>query len=436
MEVMYESVSGLDVHKKTVVACVRRVGAGGRVWKEVRTFATMTQNLLALKAWLKEHGVTHVAMESTGILWRPVYNLLEDDFTVLVVNARHLKQVPGRKTDVKDCEWIAQLLQGGLLRGSFVPPRDRRELRDLTRHRVKLVQQHTQVVNRLHAVLQDANIKLSSVATNILGVSGREMIEALQRGDDDPEQLAELARGRLRAKLPQLRTALEGQVREHHRFLLAMLVDQLDYLAAAIDKVGQRIEAISSPSFRAAVELLTTADGIQQRTAETVLAEIGTDMAPFRTHKHLSSWAGTCPGNNESAGKRKSGKTPKGNRWLRGALGEAAWAASHKKNTYLAAQFAASPRAAARSARSSPSVTPCSWRSTTCCVSTPSTPSSVLTTSNASIRNGSLAITSPNSEPSAIRSNSSPWTVLPSWRPHPEDFRSKANSRNNQGAKS
>jgi transposase len=339
MEVMYESVSGLDVHKKTVVACVRRVGAGGRVWKEVRTFATMTQNLLALKAWLKEHGVTHVAMESTGILWRPVYNLLEDDFTVLVVNARHLKQVPGRKTDVKDCEWIAQLLQGGLLRGSFVPPRDRRELRDLTRHRVKLVQQHTQVVNRLHAVLQDANIKLSSVATNILGVSGREMIEALQRGDDDPEQLAELARGRLRAKLPQLRTALEGQVREHHRFLLAMLVDQLDYLAAAIDKVGQRIEAISSPSFRAAVELLTTADGIQQRTAETVLAEIGTDMAPFRTHKHLSSWAGTCPGNNESAGKRKSGKTPKGNRWLRGALGEAAWAASHKKNTYLAAQF-------------------------------------------------------------------------------------------------
>jgi transposase len=339
MEVMYQSVSGLDVHKKTVVACVRRVGEGGRVWKEVRTFATMTQNLLALTAWLKEHGVTHVAMESTGILWRPVYNLLEDDFTVLVVNARHLKQVPGRKTDVKDCEWIAQLLQCGLLRGSFVPPRDRRELRDLTRHRVKLVQQHTQGVNRLHAVLQDANIKLSSVATNILGVSGREMIEALQRGDDDPEQLAELARGRLRAKLPPLRTALEGQVREHHRFLLAMLLDQLDYLAAAIEKVSQRIEAISSPSFRAAVELLTTADGIQQRTAETVLAEIGTDMAPFRTHKHLSSWAGTCPGNNESAGKRKSGKTPKGNRWLRGALGEAAWAASHKKNTYLAAQF-------------------------------------------------------------------------------------------------
>jgi transposase len=336
---MYESVSGLDVHKKTVVACVRRMGEGGRVWKEVRTFATMTHNLLALKAWLKEHGVTHVAMESTGTLWRPVYNLLEDDFTVLVVNARHLKQVPGRKTDVKDCEWIAQLLQCGLLRGSFVPPRDRRELRDLTRHRVKLVQQHTQVVNRLHAVLQDANIKLSSVATDILGVSGREMIEALQRGEDDPEQLAELARGRLRAKLPQLRSALEGQVREHHRFLLAMLLDQLDYLAAAIDKVSQRIEAISSPSFRAAVELLTTADGIQQRTAETVLAEIGTDMAPFRTHKHLSSWAGVCPGNNESAGKRKSGKTPKGNRWLRGALGEAAWAASHKKNTYLAAQF-------------------------------------------------------------------------------------------------
>jgi transposase len=339
MDVMFESVAGLDVHKKTVVVCVRRVGAGGRVWKEVRTFATMTHNLQALGAWLKEHQVTHVAMESTGILWRPVYNLLEADFTVLVVNARHLKQVPGRKTDVKDCEWIAQLLQCGLLRASFVPPRDRRELRELTRHRVKLVQQHTQVVNRLHAVLQDANIKLSSVASNILGASGRDMIEALQRGEDDPEQLAELARGRLRAKLPQLRLALEGQVREHHRFLLALLLDQLDYLSAAVDKLSQRIGAIISPSFRAAVELLSTADGIQQRTAETILAEIGTDMTPFPTHKHLCSWAGVCPGNNESAGKRKSGKTPKGNRWVRGALGEAAWAASHKKDTYLAAQF-------------------------------------------------------------------------------------------------
>lgn len=339
MDVMFESVAGLDVHKKTVVACVRRVGAGGRVWKEVRTVATMTHNLQALAAWLKEHQVTHVAMESTGILWRPVYNLLEHQFTVLVVNARHLKQVPGRKTDVKDCEWIAQLLQCGLLRASFVPPRERRELRELTRHRVKLVQQHTQVVNRLHAVLQDANIKLSSVATNILGASGRDMIEALQRGEDDPGQLAALARGRLRAKLPQLRLALEGQVREHHRFLLALLLDQLDYLSAATDKISQRIEEISSPSFRAAVELLTTADGIQQRTAETLLAEIGTDMTPFPTHKHLCSWAGVCPGNNESAGKRKSGKTPKGNRWVRGALGEAAWAASHKKDTYLAAQF-------------------------------------------------------------------------------------------------
>ena len=339
MDIMYEAVAGLDVHKKTVVACVRRVSAGGRVWKEVRTFATMTHNLQALAAWLTEHEVTHVAMESTGILWRPVYNLLEADFTVLVVNARHLKQVPGRKTDVKDCEWIAQLLQCGLLRASFVPPRDRRELRELTRHRVKLVQQHTQVVNRLHAVLQDANIKLSSVASNILGASGRDMIEALQRGEDDPEQLAELARGRLRAKLPQLRLALEGQVHEHHRFLLALLLDQLDYLSAAVDKLSQRIGEISSPSFRAAVELLTTADGIQQRTAETILAEIGTDVTPFPTHKHLCSWAGACPGNNESAGKRKSGKTPKGNRWVRGALGEAAWAASHKKDTYLAAQF-------------------------------------------------------------------------------------------------
>jgi transposase len=339
MDTLYRNVCGLDVHKKTVVACVRRLGQGDRVWKEVRTFATMTHNLQALVAWLQQEGVTHVAMESTGVLWKPVYNLLEEHFTVLVANARHLKQVPGRKTDVKDCEWIAHLLQCGLLRGSYVPSRTYRELRDLTRHRTKLVQQHTQTVNRLHAVLQDANIKLSSVATNILGVSGRDMLEALQRGDDDPAELAELARGRLRAKIPQLRVALEGMVRDHHRFLLKVLLDQLDQLTTTIDQLSRRIEEISPEPFRAAVRLTSTADGIQQRTAENVLAETGIDMAQFPSAKHLSSWAAVCPGNNESAGKRKSGKTAKGNRWLRGALGEAAWAASHTKNTYLAAQF-------------------------------------------------------------------------------------------------
>jgi len=339
MEMLYRNVCGLDVHKKTVVACVRRLGEGDRVWKEVRTFATMTHNLRALVAWLEQEGVTHVAMESTGILWKPIFNLLEDRFEVLVVNARHLKQVPGRKTDVKDCEWIAHLLQCGLLRGSYVPSRTYRELRDLTRHRTKLVQQHTQTVNRLHAVLQDANIKLSSVASDILGVSGRDMIDALQRGEEDPAQLAELARGRLRAKIPQLRGALEGMVRDHHRYLLTLVLDQLDYLSRTIDQLSQRIEEISPPSFRDAVRLVSTVDGIQQRTAENILAETGIEMTQFPSAKHLSSWAGICPGNNESAGKRKSGKTPKGNRWLRGPLGEAASAAARTKATYLAAQF-------------------------------------------------------------------------------------------------
>ena len=240
---------------------------------------------------------------------------------------------------MKDCEWIAHLLQCGLLRGSFVPARTQRELRDLTRHRTKLVQQHTQTVNRLHAVLPDANIKLSSVATDIMGVSRREMIEALQRGEEDPEQLAELARGRLRAKIPELRVALEGLVRDHHRFLLKLVLDQLDFLTTTIDQLSQRIQEISPQPFQEAVRLLSTADGIQQRTAENVLAETGTDMAQFPSAKHISSWAAVCPGNNESAGKRKSGKTAKGNRWLRGALGEAAWAASHTKDTYLGAQF-------------------------------------------------------------------------------------------------
>jgi len=298
-----------------------------RFSKQVRTFSTMTHNLQALLAWLQQEEVTHVAMESTGILWKPIYNILEEgQFTLLVVNARHIKQVPGRKTDVKDCEWIAQLLQCGLLRGSFVPARWQRELRDLTRHRTKLTQEHTQVVNRLHCILQDANIKLSSVATDILGASGRDMIEALKRGEDDPKQLAELARGRLRGKIPQLRVALEGLVREHHRYLLGMLLHQLDFLEQNIEQISQRIEEVSPEDFRAAVRLVSTAHGVQQRVAENVLAETGIEMSQFPSAKHISSWAGVCPGNNESAGKRKSGKTAKGNRWLRGALGEAAWA--------------------------------------------------------------------------------------------------------------
>lgn len=340
MDVLHPCVAGLDVHKQTVVACVRRVGEGGRVWSEVRTFDTATRHLEALRAWLQAESVTHVAMESTGVFWRPVYNCLEEHFAqVLLVNARDIKQVPGRKTDVKDSEWIAQLLQFGLLRGSFVPPRRQRERRDLTRHRTTLVEEHTRVVNRLHKVLQGANIKLSSVVSDILGVSGRQMIEALGRGEDDPAVLAELARRRLRGKIPQLRAALEGHVREHHRFLLRMLLEQLDFLAHAIEQLDHRITEVADPPVQAAVALLTTIDGVGQRVAETIAAELGTTMTPFPSHKHCASWAGICPGNNESAGKRKSGRTSKGNRWLRRALAEAAWAAARTRGTYLGAQF-------------------------------------------------------------------------------------------------
>jgi transposase len=340
MEAVFRDVCGLDVHKQTVVACVRRINSEGRVWKEVRTFGTATRHLKALREWLKENQVSRVAMESTGVFWKPVFNLLEGHFEeVLLVNAREIKQVPGRKTDVKDCEWIAQLLQFGLLRKSFVPGRQQRELRDLTRHRAALVQQQTKVINRLHAVLQDANIKLSSVATDILGVSGRDMLEALREGKSDPAELAALARGSLRGKIPELRVALEGEVTGHHRFMLGILLDELQFFDRSIEQVSGRIEEIARPPVKAAVELLMTIKGVAQCTAENVVAEIGADMSPFPSHKHLASWAGACPGNNESAGKRKSGKTTKGNRWLRRSLGEAAWAASHTKDTYLSAFY-------------------------------------------------------------------------------------------------
>jgi transposase len=305
----------------------------------VRSFGTMTRDILALADWLAQEGVTHVAMESTGSYWKPIYNLLEDRFEVLLVNASHIKQVPGRKTDVKDCQWIAKLLAAGLLRASFVPPKGLRELRDLTRHRTKLTQERAAVINRLQTILEDANIKLGSVATDVMGVSGRAMIDAIIDGETDPHKLAELAQRRLREKIPDLRVALEGRVTEHHRFLLKLLLREVDFFAAAIQEVSARIEQISDPFFREAVELLSTTNGIQQRIAENVLAEIGTNMGQFPSDKHLSSWAGMCPGNNESAGKRKSGKTAKANPWLAGALGEAAWAASHTKKTYLSALF-------------------------------------------------------------------------------------------------
>jgi transposase len=338
VDTLYPCCAGLDVHKKNVVACVRRGAAGAAARQEVRTFSTMTADLLALADWLAECGVSHVAMESTGVYWKPVFNLLEGRFEVLLVNAEHIRQVPGRKTDVKDCEWIAQLLQHGLLRASFIPPAPIRELRDLTRQRSQLIGERSAAVNRIQKVLEDANIKLASVATDVLGVSGRAMLEALVGGVTDPEQLADLARKRLREKIPALQVALHGRVTEHHRFLLRMHLEHVALLDGLIGRLGERIEAVMAP-FAEAAERLTTIPGVSQRVAETVVAEIGADMERFPTADHLASWAGMCPGNNESAGKRRSGKTTKGSRWLRQVLTQAAWAASHTKGTYLAAQY-------------------------------------------------------------------------------------------------
>jgi transposase len=338
MDLLYRCCAGLDVHKKTVVACVRRIDPAGPARQEIRTFGTMTADLLALSDWLAEHGVEQVAMESTGVYWKPVFNILEGRLPVMLVNAQHIKQVPGRKTDVKDCAWIAQLLQHGLLRASFVPPPPIRELRDLTRQRAQLVAEKATAANRIQKVLEDANIKLASVATDVLGVSGRDMLEAIIAGEDDPEQLADKARRRLRTKIPQLQTALQGRVTAHHRFQLRILMDHVTHLEELIGRLGARIEDVLTP-FAEAAERLTTIPGVDQRTAETVIAEIGTDMNQFPTAGHLASWAGMCPGNNESAGKRRSGRTTKGSRWLRQVLTQAAWAASHTKDTYLAAQF-------------------------------------------------------------------------------------------------
>jgi transposase len=338
MEVLHACCSGLDVHKKTVVACVRRIDPEGRVDQHVRRFGTTTAELLDLADWLAAEGVTHVAMESTGVYWKPVYYLLEGRFELLLVNARHIKQVPGRKTDVKDAEWIAQLLQHGLLAPSFIPPGPIRELRDLTRQRTQLVRDRATVANRLQKVLEDANIKLAGVATDVLGASGRAMIAALIRGEVDPATLAERARGRLREELPQLREALRGRVTEHHRFLLRAAMDQVEYLEDLIARFTARIEEAMAP-WAAAAGRLETIPGVSRRAAEVIVAEIGTDMTKFPTAGHLCSWAGMCPGNDESAGKRRSGRTTKGSQWLRATLTQAAWAASHTKETLLSATY-------------------------------------------------------------------------------------------------
>jgi transposase len=333
MQVMYERCAGLDVHKKTVVACV--LSPAGQ---ETRTFGTMTADLLSLADWLLACGCTHVAIESTGDYWKPVFNILEGTCEVILVNAQHVKAVPGRKTDIKDAAWLAELLQHGLLRASFIPPVAQRELRDLTRYRSTFIRERVTLINRVQKLLEDANIKLAAVASDIMGVSGRAILAALIAGHTDPHTLAELAKGRLRSKREPLAKALEGRVKPHHRFVLTELLCQIDSLDETIARFDAQIQEISGP-FEEAVGLLDTIPGIARHTAEMIVAEIGTDMRRFPTADHLASWAGVAPGNYESAGKRASGKTRKGNRFLRTTLVQAAHAAARTKGTYLSAQY-------------------------------------------------------------------------------------------------
>lgn len=338
MEVIHRCCAGLDVHKDTVVACVRQTRPDGGIEEPVRTFATTTAGLLELGDWLVERQVTIAAMESTGVYWKPVWNLLEIRLELMLVNAREVKQLPGRKTDVKDSQWIAQLLACGLLRRSFVPPLPQRELRDLTRTRTSLLQDKSRVANRLQKILEDANIKLGSVASDVLGVSGREMLRALIEGKMSPQQMADLSRRRLRLKIPQLTAALTGKVSEHHRFMLRLLLDEIEHYEQQIAKLDQRIEEVMSPLEKTALELLDEIPGIDLRAAQNILAEIGRDMSRFPSAGHLASWAGLSPGNDQSAGKRRSGRMNDGNRWLKGTLNQCAWAASRKKESYFAAQ--------------------------------------------------------------------------------------------------
>ncbi len=337
MERIVERPGALDVHKATVMACVR-------VWQEreltehVAEFATTVHGLLALRDWLEALGVTQVAMEATGVYWRPVWAILEDRFELLLVNARHVKAVPGRKTDVKDAQWLCQLLEAGLLKASFVPPKPIRTLRNLTRYRKTQVNDRSRETARLHKILEDTGIKLGCVASDIMGKSGRDMLDALVAGTTDPTVLADLARGQLRKKIPALLEALEGRFEDEHAIIVGQILAHIDFLDEAIGRLSEEIEERIRP-FARQRDLLMTIPGVKQRTAEVLIAEISVDMSAFPTPKHLASWAKVCPGNDESAGKRRSGKTGKGNKWLRSGLTEAANAATRTKNSYLAAQY-------------------------------------------------------------------------------------------------
>ena len=338
MDVIVERPAALDVHKAQVTACVRLPGLPGERAQEVVQFQTTVRGLLTLRDWLEAHRVTQVAMEATGVYWKPVWAVLEDDFELMLVNARHVKQVPGRKTDVSDAAWLCQLLEAGLLRASFVPPKPIRALRQLTRYRKTQIRERQREANRLHKALEDTGIKLDCVASDILGVSGRAMLDALVAGTTDPELLAELARGRLRKKLPALKEALEGRFDSLHALLIGSILAHLDFLDEQIERLSDAVEEQLRP-FQPAVELLRTVDGIERRTAENILAEIGLDMSVFPSAAHLASWAGQCPGNDQSAGKRRSGRTRKGSKWLDQALKDAAMAAIRTNDSYLQAQY-------------------------------------------------------------------------------------------------
>jgi transposase len=349
MDIMVERAAALDVHKKTITACVRTPdGRGGRS-EQVRTFQTFLDGLLALRSWLLEHQVSQVAMEATSSYWLPVWRVLEDGEVfdrLLLVNARHVKHVPGRKTDVKDATWLCQLLEVGLLRGSFVPPPDIRRLRTVTRYRKRLIQTRTSEVQRIEKTLEDAIIKIGSVASKTLTKSGRQMIDALIDGERDPEVLAEMAKGRMRPKIPELMRALDGRFEDHHAVHLRQLLDHVDWFEATIDRLDGRVIELCEP-LADVIDRLCTIPGVGRRTAEVIVAETGADMSRFPTHQHLASWAGMSPGHNESGGKRRSGKTTRGDVWLADALIEAGWAAARTKDTYLAAKFwrIAGPRA-------------------------------------------------------------------------------------------
>jgi len=338
MELLHPHCAGLDLHKETVVACIRHM-ADGKVTTDVKSFQTTTQQLMDLSDWLSSQGVTHIAMEATGVYWKPVWHILSDgEFELVLANAAHVKNVPGRKTDVNDATWLADLMAHGLIRASFVPDEPTQQMRDLLRTRKQFVRERSSHTQRIQKTLEDANIKLDSVITDIVGLSGRRMIEALIGGETDPEALAALAHGRIRATKAELEAALRGRVTAHHRFMLRIHLNHLDALNTTIADIDKEVDANVEP-FRAAVEMLTTIPGVSSLAAEVMVSEIGIDMSRFKTEGHLISWAGLCPKNDESAGKRRSTRMKKGAPWLKTTLIQCAWAASRKKGSYLQAQF-------------------------------------------------------------------------------------------------